>query len=538
MKMSHYSIGARMATALGLVLALLLGAALFGIAALYRTLGTYDTTVQQRVAQERAVSRMESEFKTQVLEWKNTLLRGEDSRKRELHWNAFQASEKRVADAAKALEPQLTDAQEKAALQKFTQAHAQMAQGYRKGFEVFQSLGFVPSAGDADVADIDQGPAKLLTELSQQVAASSAAIAQEAAQDARRALFSSLVALALVTALGACAGWLLTRSVVRPLGVAVSVAHKVAAGDLTTRIEVEGKDEPARLLEALRAMQDNLENVVSGVRSNAEGVASASAEIAQGNADLSMRTEEQASSLDETTSSMQQLQSTVQQNASNAQRANELARNGAAVAQRGGDVVTQMVEVVQGIQDSSRRIADIIGVIDGIAFQTNILALNAAVEAARAGEQGRGFAVVASEVRNLATRSAGAAREIKALIQTSVERVQAGSDLARDAGTTMTEVVASIREVSGLMEEISQASAAQTSDMQRVTQAIVRMDDVTQQNAALVEESAAAAGSLSGQARQMVEAVAVFRLRLQPQQPHPHPQRSQPQHHALPAPHA
>ena len=231
MKISNHSIGARMATALGLVLALLLGAALFGIATLYRTLGTYDTTVLGRVAQERAVSRMESEFKTQVLEWKNTLLRGEDSRKRELHWNAFQASEKRVADAAKALEPQLTDAQEKAALQKFTQAHAQMAQGYRKGFEVFQSLGFVPSAGDADVADIDQGPAKLLTELSQQVAASSAAIAQEAAQDARRALFSSLVALALVTALGACAGWLLTRSVVRPLGVAISTA----GSDLPTK---------------------------------------------------------------------------------------------------------------------------------------------------------------------------------------------------------------------------------------------------------------------------------------------------------------
>ncbi|WP_462390664.1 methyl-accepting chemotaxis protein [Acidovorax sp. Q11] len=539
MKMSNHSIGARMATALGLVLALLLGAALFGIATLYHTLGTYDTTVLGRVAQERAVSRMESEFKTQVLEWKNTLLRGEDSRKRELHWNAFQASEKRVADAAKALEPQLSDAQEKAALQKFTQAHAQMAQGYRKGFEVFQSLGFVPSAGDADVADIDQGPAKLLTELSQQVAASSAAIAQQAAQDARHALVSSLVALALVTALGACAGWLLTRSVVRPLGVAVSLAHKVAAGDLTTSIRVEGRDEPARLLEALRAMQDNLETVVAGVRSNAEGVASASAEIAQGNADLSMRTEEQASSLDETASSMQQLQATVQQNASNAQRANELAKSDATVAQRGGDVVTQMVEVVQGIQESSRRIADIIGVIDGIAFQTNILALNAAVEAARAGEQGRGFAVVASEVRNLATRSAGAAREIKALIQTSVERVQAGSDLARDAGTTMTEVVASIREVSSLMEEISQASAAQTSDMQRVTQAIVRMDDVTQQNAALVEESAAAAGSLSGQARQMVDAVAVFRLRHQPHQSHqPHPQRSQQQHHALPAPHA
>ena len=525
MKMSNRSIGARMATALGLVLALLLGAALFGIAALYSSLGTYETTVQERVAQEREVSRMENEFKTQVQEWKNTLLRGEDSRKRELHWAAFQASEKRVADAAKALEPQLTDAQEKAALQKFTQAHAQMAQGYRKGFEVFQSLGFVPSAGDADVADIDQGPAKLLTALSEQVAASSATIAEQAALSARRALISSLVALALVTALGGCAGWLLTRSVVRPLRVAVSVANKVAAGDLTTTIEVDGKDEPARLLEALRTMQENLENVVSGVRSNAEGVASASAEIAQGNVDLSMRTEEQASSLDETTSSMQQLQATVQQNASNAQRASELAKSGASVAQRGGDVVTQMVTVVQGIQDSSRRISDIIGVIDSIAFQTNILALNAAVEAARAGEQGRGFAVVASEVRNLATRSASAAREIKALIQTSVERVQAGSDLARNAGSTMGEVVSSIQGVSALMDEISQASAAQTSDMLRVTQAIVRMDETTQQNAALVEESAAAAGSLSGQARQLVEAVEVFRLR------HQQPQLQNLHHH-------
>jgi len=513
MKMSRYSIGTRMAGALGLVLALMIGAALFGIAALYSTLGTYDSTVQQRVAQERAVTRMESEFKTQVMEWKNTLLRGEDSRKRELHWNAFQASENRVADAAKALAPQLVDGSERAALQKFVDAHTQMAQGYRKGFEAFQSLGFVASAGDADVADIDQGPAKLLGELSRQVADSSAAIAQQAAQDARRALVSSLVALALVSALGVFAGWVLTRSVVGPLRVAVSLANKVAAGDLTTTIVTEGNDEPARLLQALAAMQENLERVVSGVRTNAEGVASASAEIAQGNTDLSMRTEDQASSLDETSSSMQQLQQTVQNNAANAQRANELAKSGASVAERGGQVVGQMVEVVQGIQESSRKIADIIGVIDGIAFQTNILALNAAVEAARAGEQGRGFAVVASEVRSLATRSASAAREIKALIQTSVERVEAGSSLARNAGSTMGEVVQSIRGVSTLMEEISQASAEQTNDMLRVTQAIVRMDDATQQNAALVEQSAAAAGSLSGQAHQLVEAVAVFRLR-------------------------
>ena len=266
---------------------------------------------------------------------------------------------------------------------------------------------------------------------------------------------------------------------------------------------------------SLPVSQEGSHRFCLSVRSSAESVASASAEIAQGNADLSARTEQQASSLDETAASMQQLQSTVQQNAATAQRASDLARNGSAVAERGGAVVEQMVQVVQGIQDSSRRIADITGVIDSIAFQTNILALNAAVEAARAGEQGRGFAVVASEVRNLATRSAGAAQEIKTLIQASVERVQAGSELAHNAGGTMAEVVSSIRSVSELMQEISHASSSQTNDMLNVTQAIVRMDEATQQNAALVEESAAAAGSLSTQARELVQAVAVFRLRRQ-----------------------
>ena len=512
MKLSNHSIGARMATALGLVLALLLGAALFGIATLYRTLGTYDSTVLQRVAQERAVSRMESEFKTQVLEWKNTLLRGEDSRKRELHWAAFQASEKRVADAARALEPQLSDANERAALQKFTDAHAQMAQGYRKGFEVFQSLGFVPAAGDADVADIDQGPAKLLTALSEQVAASSAAIAQAAAQDARNALVSSLVALGLVTGLGVLAGLVLTRSVVRPLREAVSVAHKVAAGDLTSDIPLDGQDEPARLLQALKAMQDNLENVVSGVRSSAESVASASAEIAQGNADLSARTEQQASSLDETAASMQQLQSTVQQNAATAQRASDLARNGSAVAERGGAVVEQMVQVVQGIQDSSRRIADITGVIDSIAFQTNILALNAAVEAARAGEQGRGFAVVASEVRSLAQRSAAAASDIKVLIQSSVTAVDGGVRHVEDAGTAMKDIVSSVQRVGDIIGEITAAASEQSAGIGQVNQSVAEIDRMTQQNAALVEESAAAAESLREQAARLSQVVQQFRL--------------------------
>ena len=510
MKLSNHSIGARMATALGLVLALLLGAALFGIATLYRTLGTYDSTVLQRVAQERAVSRMESEFKTQVLEWKNTLLRGEDSRKRELHWAAFQASEKRVADAARALEPQLSDANERAALQKFTDAHAQMAQGYRKGFEVFQSLGFVPAAGDADVADIDQGPAKLLTALSEQVAASSATIAQAAAQDARHALVSSLVALGLVTGLGVLAGLVLTRSVVRPLREAVSVAHKVAAGDLTSDIPLDGQDEPARLLQALKAMQDNLENVVSGVRSSAESVASASAEIAQGNADLSARTEQQASSLDETAASMQQLQTTVQQNAATAQRASDLARNGSAVAERGGAVVEQMVQVVQGIQDSSRRIADITGVIDSIAFQTNILALNAAVEAARAGEQGRGFAVVASEVRALSQRTTAAAKDISTLIARSAERVTAGVQQAGATGSTMDSIEATIHRVTALVQDIAQASQAQSTGVLQMGGALSDIDNSTQHNAALVEEMAAAASSLHSQSQGLLRSASAF----------------------------
>ena len=265
----------------------------------------------------------------------------------------------------------------------------------------------------------------------------------------------------------------------------------------------------------LDRMVGNLSSMVAEVRSNSALVAHAGKSLATGNRDLADRTEQQAANLEQTSASVQELASTVQQNAGTALEVDRQAAEVRSVAESGAESMSAAVQSVEAIQRSAHRMNEIIGVIDGIAFQTNILALNAAVEAARAGEQGRGFAVVAGEVRNLATRSAGAAREIKALIQTSVERVQAGSDLARDAGTTMTEVVASIREVSSLMEEISQASAAQTSDMQRVTQAIVRMDDVTQQNAALVEESAAAAGSLSGQASELVQAVAVFRVRHQ-----------------------
>jgi methyl-accepting chemotaxis protein len=315
------------------------------------------------------------------------------------------------------------------------------------------------------------------------------------------------------TALLAFFGWMLVRSITRPLEEAVNVARAVADGDLSGEFDATGKSETSQLLIALKAMQGSLVSVVDKVRQNSESVATASAQIAQGNSDLSSRTEEQASALEQTAASMEELSSTVKQNADNARQANQLALGASTVAIKGGDVVGEVVETMKGINESSRKIADIIGVIDGIAFQTNILALNAAVEAARAGEQGRGFAVVASEVRSLAGRSADAAKEIKSLIGTSVERVEQGTALVDQAGATMTEVVMAIRRVTDIMGEISAASTEQSTGVAQVGEAVSQMDQATQQNAALVEESAAAAESLKVQARQLVEAVAVFKLK-------------------------
>jgi methyl-accepting chemotaxis protein len=266
------------------------------------------------------------------------------------------------------------------------------------------------------------------------------------------------------------------------------------------------------MLAAMSRMQSSFSAIVRGVQANAEQVATASAQIAQGNNDLSGRTEQQASALEETAASMEELSATVRQNADNAKQANQLAQSASTVAVLGGDVVAQVVDTMKGINESSKKIADIISVIDGIAFQTNILALNAAVEAARAGEQGRGFAVVASEVRSLAGRSADAAKEIKSLIITSVERVEHGTTLVDKAGATMSEVVSSIKRVTDIMGEIRAASVEQSSGVAQVGEAVTQMDHATQQNAALVEESAAAAESLKGQAQQLVQAVAVFKL--------------------------
>ena len=322
-----------------------------------------------------------------------------------------------------------------------------------------------------------------------------------------------MLALGLLAIMaGAAIAWLITRTITQPLNRAVLVAQAVASGDLGSHIEVAAKDETGHLMQALKNMNESLAKVVGEVRSGADSMATATSQIAAGNQDLSSRTEQQASSLEETAASMEELTSTVRQNADNARQANQLALTASSVAVKGGDAVNQVVGTMDAINTSSRKIVDIIGVIEGIAFQTNILALNAAVEAARAGEQGRGFAVVASEVRVLAQRSAAAAKEIKALIDDSVSKVGQGTQQVGEAGKTMEEIVSSVRRVTDIMGEITAASQEQTTGIEQVNQAIAQMDQVTQQNAALVEEAAAAADALQGQAGQLSRAVSVFKL--------------------------
>jgi methyl-accepting chemotaxis protein len=316
----------------------------------------------------------------------------------------------------------------------------------------------------------------------------------------------------LCVALGIVCSWWLTRSITGPVREAVDAAERVAAGDLTGQLEAKTTDEVGQLLRALKNMNGKLLTVVGEIRTGSDSIATASAQIAAGNLDLSARTEQQASSLGETASSVEELTATVAHNADNARQANQLAESASEVANRGGMVVSQVVDTMASINESSKKIVDIIGVIDGIAFQTNILALNAAVEAARAGEQGRGFAVVATEVRNLAQRSSAAAKEIKDLINDSVSKVDNGSRLVDQAGLTMEEIVGSVRRVTDIIGEITAATQEQTAGLGRINEAVGQMDEVTQQNASLVEEAAAASASMQEQAAQLAGVVSQFKL--------------------------
>ncbi|MDM0070917.1 methyl-accepting chemotaxis protein [Variovorax sp. J31P207] len=363
---------------------------------------------------------------------------------------------------------------------------------------------------------------KLVPTLDSYDASIRAILAHEQAQidksaDAIDALYRSgrvnlLVLAAIALALGSVLAWLLTRSIVQPIDEALLIADTVASGDLSQEFETDRGGDFGRLLRGMGEMEDTLTDLVGRIKTATDSIVTASGQIAVGNQDLSSRTEQQASSLEQTAASMEELTSTVKQNADNARQANQLAASASEVAVKGGEVVSQVVDTMASINASSKKIVDIIGVIDGIAFQTNILALNAAVEAARAGEQGRGFAVVASEVRSLAQRSAAAAKEIKGLIDDSVGKVGAGSALVAEAGHTMEEIVGSVKRVTDIMGEITAASQEQTSGIEQINQAITQMDQVTQQNAALVEEAAAAAASLQEQAGNLSQIVGTFKL--------------------------
>ena len=456
------------------------------------------------------------EFKIQVQEWKNILLRGNDAKAFDKYRQGFIKSGDATKSDLEKLNGMLTKLGVTTPLvDEALKTHEELRKRYLEALEQYDQKN--PNSShhvDKLVAGIDRVPTQkidaivsFIQEKGSELNQGRMAELDSYTRNIAVFLFACVLGALLV---GASIAVVLVRNITRPLAEAVKVAETVASGNLTSRIEVRSQDETGQLLDALKRMNDSLTGIVRQVRQGTETIATASAQIAAGNQDLSSRTEEQASSLEETASSMEQLTSTVRQNGANAAQANQLAINASDIAEKGGAMVAGVVETMEAINGASRKMADIINVIDGIAFQTNILALNAAVEAARAGEQGRGFAVVATEVRSLAQRSASAAREIKTLIDDSVTKVDAGSKLVSQAGETMTEIVGSIRRVTDIMADINAATREQVDGIEQVNQAVSQMDQVTQQNAALVEEAAAAAESMQDQATKLVEVVSVF----------------------------
>ncbi|MDN4059520.1 methyl-accepting chemotaxis protein [Massilia sp. YIM B02769] len=507
------NIAKRLAIGFGIVGVLLLGSQTFGITMVSRVSAGTAELAERSIPNTNATNAVLAEINDVAVALRNMMLDA-DPADRQKQLEEIASSRKAGQEKLELLRKNLTKPDTVAALERMLAANDKYVQGQEElikrinagddaGARAYLKEVLRPALRDLKAAVNDE------LVLQQRLASDRAAEAR-ATESSTRTL---MIALALVSlGLAALVAWWNTRSITRPLARALEVANTVAAGDLTSRIEVTSRDETGMLLLALKTMNENLVRTVTTVRTSSETIGTASGEVAAGNLDLSSRTEQQASSLEETASSMEELTSTVKQNADNARQANTLAEAASHVAERGGQVIGEVVGTMERINSSAGKIADIIGVIDGIAFQTNILALNAAVEAARAGEQGRGFAVVATEVRNLAQRSAAAAKEIKGLIGDSTDAVAAGSKLVNDAGATMSEIVDSVRRVTDIMSEITAASSEQTAGIEQINEAVAQMDQVTQQNAALVEQAAAASASMQEQTVKLAEAVSVFRI--------------------------
>lgn len=518
--LTQLSVAKRLGLGFALVLLLSIGVIALSIARLNALADATEEMVQNPIKTERLVSDWARNLHTGITRTA-AVARSADPVLADFFAEDSKASSKRSGELQKAIEALMFEPSEKKLFEEIGTLRGAYLRA-RDAIFILKKDGKVDEANamlDQQFLPDAKRYAEKMDELQRnqrdQVDALAAAI-----QDNRNTSRQLLTLLGVLSvALGALFSWILARSVTVPLAQASTLAKRVAEGDLSSPVPPHGKDEVGELMASLGLMQTNLANVVSKVRYGSESVANASSEIAQGNTDLSSRTEHQASALEQTAASMEELNSAVRNNADNARQANQLAVSASEVATQGGAVVGEVVETMKGINDASRKIGDIISVIDSIAFQTNILALNAAVEAARAGEQGRGFAVVASEVRTLASRSADAAKEIKGLIDASVQRVAQGTALVDKAGETMNEVVTSIRRVTDIMGEISAASNEQSAGVAQVGEAVTSMDQATQQNAALVEEMAAAASSLRTQAQELVQVVAVFQLSGDQQRP-------------------
>jgi len=506
-------ISLKLPLAFALSLGLLFASSMYGLFQVNHAVDVYAHDVFNATESHRMASLSGTDFASAVQEWKNVLLRGKDDKKREEYWNAHEAKIKEVRDDLQLLQSLVTQAPAKDMVAALAKELETAEARYGAAFAAYKEAGNDYLAGDKSANGADRVTGKLLGDLKKQLALEEKSVSQAASAGASSASMLSYTLMVTITALSMVAAVWLSRRISRPLMAAVEVADRVASGDLSHAITGTGSDEIGQLLTALGTMQSHLSRLVAHVREGSQAVAAASAEIAQGNLDLSNRTEQQAGALEETSASMEELGTTVQQNADASRHAHQLAAHATTVAKAGGEVVGHVVETMRGIQESSRKISDIIGVIDGIAFQTNILALNAAVEAARAGEEGRGFAVVASEVRSLAGRSAQAAKEIKSLITTSVERVAQGTALVDQAGSTMTDIVSSIERVTDIMGGIGAASNEQANGVAQVGEAVAQIDQATQKNAALVEEMAASTRSLQSQAEELVQLVARFTLK-------------------------